>query len=311
MTESDFNRWCSGQVVIHASYDSKLKGTQRTCENIEIIKKSQISTERYLKKCGGTAEQGYRLNAHQACIKDNKLMGQAVKLVRYVGYVPITPDEFFDESEPDADANPNEWVETSGVKPTDDPSVSVPAGTVAQTNPYTDPQDGKTKQTRWDFEPNGKVRETVIPRPDLIPDSPEAPRLDPPSEEDTPNGDKDKDKDGENEKDKEKSETEDLCEKNPDIMACDKQPEKPDEQDFEIENETVNLFFAPDTIFPTTGTCPAPVSFRVDIPFAGAKTFEFDTAPACEIARRLRDLLIAIAWLVTAVFCFRSFSLKG
>lgn len=101
-----------------------------------------------------------------------------------------------------------------------------------------------------------------------------------------------------------------MCEKNPDILACDKQPEKPEEDEFEIPEEKKDLFFTPDTIFPTTGTCPAPVSFTVDIPFAGAKMFEFDTMPICEIARRLRNLLIAMAWLVTAVFCFRSFSLS-
>lgn len=241
--------------------------------------------------------------------KTSQISSIGVKVLRWVDYVPMTLDEFIDEGTPEAAQKPNEWVETSDVKPTDEPKVEVPSGSVAQSDPYTDPRDRKVKQTRWDFDSNGRVREREIERPDLTPDSPEAPELQPPVEETPKDGDKDKDKESASEP-KAASAPADLCEKNPDILACDKQPEKPEEDEFEIPEEKKDLFFTPDTIFPTTGTCPAPVSFTVDIPFAGAKMFEFDTMPICEIARRLRNLLIAMAWLVTAVFCFRSFSLS-
>lgn len=228
-----------------------------------------------------------------------------VKVARWIDYVPMTADEFFDESEPDADNNPNEWVETSGVEPTDEPEVEVPAGTVAQTDPYTDPKDGKAKQTRWDFEGKGRVRETTIERPDLTPGSPEAPELKPPAEEvpqDPNNGDKDKDKDGEDEKDKEKPETEDLCEKNPDVLACDKQPEKPELDEFpEIPTETVNLKFTPDSVFPNAGQCPAPVSFQ-----AMGATYQISTQPICDVAEKLRPFIIALAYLVAAFFVIRT-----
>lgn len=239
--------------------------------------------------------------------KKNTLGSIGVKVIRWVDTVPITADEFFDESEPDADNNPNEWVETSGVEPTDEPEVEVPAGTVAQTDPYTDPKDGKAKQTRWDFEGKGRVRETTIERPDLTPGSPEAPELKPPAEElpqDPDNGDKDKDKDkdGEDEKDKEKPETEDLCEKNPDVLACDKQPEKPELDEFpEIPTETVNLKFTPDSVFPNAGQCPAPVSFQ-----AMGATYQISTQPICDVAEKLRPLIIALAYLVAAFFVIRT-----
>lgn len=299
MTESDFNRWCAGTVTIHASYDSKLKGTQRTCEDIEIVKKSELTTEKYLRKCGGTREEKYELNAHRACVKDNKLMGKAVKTVRYIGHVPITADDFFRESVPDADKNPNEWVDTSEVKPDNDPSVTVPAGTVAQTDPYTDPQDGKTKQTRWDFEPNGRVRETVIPRPDLTPDSPQAPQLKPMPE--TPDTASASEPQSASEP-KAASAPADLCEQNPDIMACDKQPEEPELDEFpEIPTETINLKFTPDNVFPSQAVCPAPVSFSwLD------KTYSFSLQPACDLAEAMRAFIIATAFLMAAFFVVRT-----
>lgn len=126
--------------------------------------------------------------------------------------------------------------------------------------------------------------------------------------------DKDKEKDPEAEeasRPKSASDVADLCEKNPDIMACDKQPEAPEEEpEFEIPHETHDLFFAPDTLFPTNGTCPAPVSFTLNFPYIGAKSFQFDTMPICETASRLRGFIIAMAWLVVATMCLRALSSK-
>lgn len=224
---------------------------------------------------------------------------RAVKVYKYVDYVPITPDEFFDESEPDADANPNEWVETSGVKPTDDPSVSVPAGTVAQTNPYTDPQDGKTKQTRWDFEPNGRVRETVIPRPDLVPDSPEAPRLDPPTEEETPPSDNDSEKD--KEKDKEQQEQFDLCKEHPEILACQKMGEVENDffDDIKIPNVVDDTTWEEDRFLPSNGTCPAPKTFHVF-----DKPVSLSYEPLCRFMGQVRFIILVAFILMSAYLVF-------
>lgn len=230
---------------------------------------------------------------------------RAVKIAKYVDFVPITLDEFIEESTPEAAQKPDEWVKASEVKPTDESKFDVLPGSVAQSDPYTDPKDKKVKQTRWDFDPNGRVRETEILRPDLTPDSPEAPELKPPVEE-TP---KDKDKEKDKDKDKESasepkaaSAPADLCEKNPDILACDKQPEKPEEDEFpEIPTEEVNLKFQPDSVFPNAGQCPAPVAFQ-----AMGGTYEISTQPACEIAIKMRPFIIALAYLAAAFFVIRT-----
>ncbi|ULJ62383.1 hypothetical protein MIS46_10575 [Wielerella bovis] len=246
---------------------------------------------------------------------------QRIHVVRWVDYVPFTRSDFEEIAEAAADAAIAKWINAANLKESDwsEPEVLVLDGQVAQTPPYTDPKTGKAIQAEYEFKeipepvtgkPKNEVIERIKERPDLTPDSPEAPRPNPDSipKDGTGTGTGT----GTGDKDKPNAEQVDLCKEHPDILACDKQPEQPSEDEFSIPHETKDLFFTPDTIFPTTGSCPAPVSFRIEIPFAGSKTFEFDTMPICEIARRLRSFLIAIAWLVTAVFCLRSFSLvKG
>lgn len=232
-----------------------------------------------------------------------------VKVARWIDYVPMTADEFFDESEPDADNNPNEWVETSGVEPTDEPEVEVPAGTVAQTDPYTDPKDGKAKQTRWDFDGKGRVRETTIERPDLTPGSPEAPELKPPAEEvpqDPNNGDKDKDKDGkdgEEEKDKEPPEQFDLCKEHPDILACQQMGEVENGffDDIKIPEITDERTWEEDRFLPSNGTCPAPKTFHV-----WGKPIQLSYEPLCRFMEMVRFIILVAFILMSAFLVFGS-----
>ena len=219
---------------------------------------------------------------------------------RYVDYVPMTLDDFIEEGTPEAKVEPDKWVNVSEVQPTGEPKVMVTDGNVAQSNPYTDPRDGKTKQTRWDVV-NGKFKETEILRPDLKPDSPEAPRLEPITKTGTESPNKD---DGKTDKPQASAPAAlDLCKEHPDILACDTVPDKPEQvdPDFEIPKEEVPITFKPDNIFPDSGTCPVPVQFQ-----AFGQTFGFSMQPACDLAAMLRPMIIAFAWLVAAFFCVRT-----
>lgn len=240
--------------------------------------------------------------------KKNTLGSIGVKVIRWVDTVPITLDEFIDESTPEEAEKPNEWVETADVKPTGEPEVEVPAGTVAQTDPYTDPKDGKVKQTRWDFEGKDRVRETTIERPDLTPGSPEAPELKPPVEEpqDPNNGDKDKDKDGkdgEEEKDKEPPEQFDLCKEHPDILACQKMGEVEEGffDDIKIPEITDERTWEEDRFLPSNGTCPAPKTFHV-----WGKPIQLSYEPLCRFMEMVRFIILVAFILMSAFLVFGS-----
>nr|DAS55907.1 MAG TPA: Neisseria meningitidis TspB protein [Inoviridae sp.] len=227
-----------------------------------------------------------------------------VVIFKYVDYVPMTLDEFIEEGTPEAAESPDEWVKTSEVQPDGEPKILVTDGTIAQSRPYTDPADGKAKQSKWTFNSDGSVKEVITDRPDLTPDSPQAPKLDPNAVPDNKTDNPDK-------KTQPASQPApiDLCKEHPDILACDTVPDEPESKEpkFDVPTETHDLLFAPATIFPDSGVCPAPISFELSIPFSGSKTFAFDTTYICDVATKLRGLIIAVAWLVAAIFCLKAF----
>lgn len=271
------------------------------CQKLGIVKGSKAARDLAESFCKSRDYDSIGWSGYCYDTRTGTISGTGVKIMKWVDYEPITSDEFFDESVSDADKKPDEWVETSEVKPTDEQKVKVPAGSVAQSDPYTDPKDRKVKQTRWDFDTGGRVREREIERPDLTPNSPEAPELKPPQIEETPPSDKDADKESASEP-KAASAPADLCEKNPNILACDEQPEAPELEELpEIPTEEVNLRFQPDSVFPNAGQCPAPVSFQ-----AMGATYQISTQPICDVAEKLRPLIIALAYLVAAFFVIRT-----
>lgn len=225
-------------------------------------------------------------------------MDYGVVIFKYVDYVPMTLDEFIEEGTPEAAESPDEWVKTSEVQPDGEPKILVTDGTVAQSRPYTDPADGKAKQSKWTFNSDGSVKEVITDRPDLTPDSPQAPKLDPNAVPDNKTDNPDK-------KTQPASQPApiDLCKEHPDILACDTVPDKPEttDTDFDIPKEEVSLKFTPDNVFPTDGVCPVPVQFQ-----AFGSTFGFSLQPACDLASMLRPMIIAFAWLVAAFFCART-----
>ena len=90
-------------------------------------------------------------------------------------------------------------------------------------------------------------------------------------------------------------ETQSLCEKHPDIVACAKMDEVEPE---EVNNEDKTL-----TITPKAGwgnesaSCPAPVTKQV----AGL-ALEMSWQPFCDFAGGIRPVVIAMAWLSAALF---------
>ena len=225
----------------------------------------------------------------------------------------LSQQEFDDLVEPEADKQPNPFVERS--KPTEESEVpgiktdevKVPKGTVAQTSPYTNEQ-GQAEQTRWDFgeDSEGKTtdKETRIPRPDIQPDSPGAPRPNPnPNPDGNPNPNPDPDgnpnPNPDNKPDDKPPSDSFLCMLFPDILACDQLTE-PEQVDLDVPEETIDLSFKPDSVFSSSGQCPAPVRFEA----MGAR-YEISLEPACTLAEMMRPFIIAMAWLVAAFFVAR------
>lgn len=234
--------------------------------------------------------------------------GGGTKLAGRVGvyydeyFEPITQSEFDRIIGPGADANPTPHVNVTadasgnipGLSTSDD--VKVEPGTVAQTNPYTNPHTGQVEQARWDFstDPQGKtvVKETTTPRPDLKPDSPEAPKPD--SNTDTNTGSNTGSDNNPDSKPDEKPKEDFLCSVFPDILACDKMGDL-EESEFEIPETVNDTTFTPDFFLPDNAVCPAPVSVSI---FGQIHSFTYDWL--CRFAEKIRFLIISLAVISAA-----------
>ena len=217
-------------------------------------------------------------------------------------FEPITQSEFDRIVGPGADANPTPYVNVTadasgnipGLSTSDE--VKVEPGTVAQTNPYTNPHTGQVEQARWDFstDPQGKtvVKETTTPRPDLKPDSSEAPKPD--SNTDTNTGSNTGTDTNSDSKPDEKPKEDFLCSVFPDILACDKMGDL-EESEFEIPETVNDTTFTPDFFLPDNAVCPAPVSVSI---FGQIQTFTYDWL--CRFAEKIRFLIISFAVISAA-----------
>lgn len=202
-------------------------------------------------------------------------------------HIDENPTELANAARPAQD-KPLEGMENDGVSLDSDSPVTV------QTQPYTNPITGKVEQITYNITNNNDNRinivRTVTQRPDLKPDSAEAPVPTPPKTDDK--------NDTKNETEQKDASAPDACDKHPDILACDKIPDKaPDASDIEFQKKEVNLSFAPAAIFPTDGTCPVGPSFS-----AFGETYTISAEPACLVAQKLRPWIILMAWLIAAFF---------
>ena len=225
---------------------------------------------------------------------------------------PITQSEFDDIMIPVADKNPTPYVNASGDGEGNIPGVSKPEvyllpGQIVQSDPYTNPQTGLPEQARWKTSDDpsapgikSRVEETIIPRPDLKPDSPEAPRAKLPEKEKDSTG-KDKDGKSDADKDKKQGDTDGLCEKHPEILACQKMGEVKGKEfdDIKIPHVTDERTWQPDDFLPSDGVCPQPKTFHVL-----GKAFSVSYEPLCEIMRQARFIILIAFILMSAYVTF-------
>ena len=224
----------------------------------------------------------------------------------------ITQAEFDDIILPEADKNPTPYVNASGDGEGNIPGASKPEvyllpGQIVQSDPYTNPQTGLPEQARWETSDDpsapgvkSKVKETITPRPDLKPDSPEAPRAKLPEKEKDGTG-KDKDGKGDADKDKKQGDTGGLCEKHPEILACQKMGEVKGKEfdDIKIPHVTDERTWQPDDFLPSDGVCPQPKTFHVM-----GKAFSVSYEPLCEIMRQARFIILIAFILMSAYVTF-------
>ena len=225
---------------------------------------------------------------------------------------PITQSEFDDIILPEADKNPTPYVNASGDGEGNIPGVSKPEiyllpGQIVQSDPYTNPQTGLPEQARWKTSDDpsapgikSRVEETIIPRPDLKPDSPAAPRAKLPEKEKDGTG-KDKDGKSDADKDKKQGDTDGLCEKHPEILACQKMGEVKGKEfdDIKIPHVTDERTWQPDDFLPSDGVCPQPKTFHVM-----GKAFSVSYEPLCEIMRQARFIILIAFILMSAYVTF-------
>jgi hypothetical protein len=173
--------------------------------------------------------------------------------------------------------------------------------TTAKSAPYTPQGSNQAQQTQATIHPDGSVTTTIIPRPDLKPDSSQAPTRqqvtpDAPNQPSTPqNPDGQHNQSGQNQQDK------DFCDKHPDSLMC-AEGGNADYEDVAIPHQDIPLDFSPADIFATDGVCPKPR--YVDLGIYGRQEFSYDGI--CDLARKLRPLFILSTILACAYFIYAS-----
>lgn len=92
--------------------------------------------------------------------------------------------------------------------------------------------------------------------------------------------------------DKPREEKSDLCEKYPDILACQKLDQPEEEKLKTVESQ---FEFTPESGFSGAGVCPAPINVAL-----GGQQFSISWQPFCNSLSMIRPLVLAFAWLAAA-----------
>lgn len=198
----------------------------------------------------------------------------------------------------------------------------------ADSAPYTPQGSNTPQQTRFTINRDGSITTTIIPRPDLkpnstlaptrseiiptpnkgqntpttpnspntptTPDSPNAPTTpnspNTPNQPNSPTGQQNQNQ--ENQK-------QDFCQQNPNAAQCMSGGDTTYE-DIVLPENTIDLSFSPENVFQTEGVCPQPKS--VDLGAFGQ--VEFSYQPLCDFAAKLRPVLIMMTILTCAWFVY-------
>lgn len=182
----------------------------------------------------------------------------------------------------------------------------------ATTAPYTPSGSNTPQQTQVTINKDGSVTTSVIPRPDLVPNSPQAPTRSPlipnnPSTPTTPTSPT-----SPNTPTTPTTPTSPNNPSTPNTPDNTTVPNKPKEdqppqentayEDPDIPTKTVDLDFKPADIFSVDGVCPEPRS--VDFGMFGQHEFSYD--PLCDFARKIRPILILITIVSCSFFVYSS-----
>ena len=171
--------------------------------------------------------------------------------------------------------------------------------------PYTPEGSSTPQQTRFKLHEDGTVGVDYVPRPDLKPNSPEAPnklekttpsRQESPDTQNTPN--QPNNPTGQQNQNQE-NQNQDFCKQNPNTAQCMPSGDLKYE-DIKLPEQTIDLNFKPENIFQTDGVCPQPKS--VDLGAFGQ--VEFSYQPLCDFAAKLRPVLIMMTILTCAWFVY-------
>ena len=199
----------------------------------------------------------------------------------------------------------NQLAKMGNVVPSSTTSTEFTPAT-ATTAPYTPSGSNTPQQTQVTINKDGSVTTSVIPRPDLVPNSPQAPTRSPlipnnPSTPTTPTSPTSP-----------TTPTTPTSPNNPSTPDNPTVPNKPKEdqppqentayEDPVIPTQTVDLDFKPADIFSVDGVCPEPRS--VDFGMFGQHEFSYD--PLCDFARKIRPILILITIVSCSFFVYSS-----
>lgn len=162
--------------------------------------------------------------------------------------------------------------------------------TTAKSAPYTPQGSGQAQQTQVTINPDGSITTNIIPRPDLKPDSSQAPtreQITPsaPSEnqQQNPNGQQQ----NPNGQSQNQQQDKDFCKQNPTSAYC-QDLGNTDYEDIAIPTNSIDLNLHPLNIFGTDGQCPAPLSFE----FGPLGKFQVEYDFLCKVARLIRPIVI-------------------
>lgn len=205
----------------------------------------------------------------------------------------------------------NQLAKMGNVVPSSTTSTDFTPAT-ATTAPYTPSGSNTPQQTQVTINKDGSVTTSVTPRPDLVPNSPQAPTRSPliPNNPSTPNTPT-----SPTSPTTPTTPTTPTSPNNPSTpVTPDNQtvPNKPKEdqppqentayEDPDIPTKTVDLDFKPADIFSVDGVCPEPRS--VDFGMFGQHEFSYD--PLCDFARKIRPILILITIVSCSFFVYSS-----
>lgn len=195
--------------------------------------------------------------------------------------------------------NPEKVLEAAEIPESDwgAPKVLITEETIINSEPYTDSRDGKAKQSQFRLWPCGGetcATETIKERPDLKPNSPEAPTVTPGGDVGDKTGDKDK-------TDNQQPPPFDLCKEHPDILACQGMGDVKGNEfdDIKIPRHVNQETWKPDSFLPDNGVCPAPKTFHVL-----GKQFSVGYEPLCVLMEKVRFIVLIAFILMSAYVAF-------